>query len=120
MILSIKWVHGVDTAKEASGKGRRMRVRLALEKEEVDEGPSYAKLMENGNGYDHPGPNSLIKESFVRGEGIGPLAEMSGLGTGSWWKAQDKRMTKSLKEVEAKVEERPDDEPPHREPVAVS
>lgn len=121
MILSIKWVHGVDTAKEASGKGRRMRMKQAFDNEEVDEETSSSRSLENGNGYDHVTSNGEFRESFVRVEGRGPLAEITGLGMGSWWKRQEKNKSKSIeKEVEVKMEDRPDDDLPQGKAIVVS
>jgi hypothetical protein len=113
MILSIKWVHGVDTAREVVGQERRMRMKLAIPSPDSEEEAFWGSVLENGDGsnIDFGRQNGVAKESFVRGEGIGPIAELSGLGMGSWWKGRGKRKSKSIeKEVEVKVEERPTEE----------
>lgn len=110
MVQSIKWVHGVDTAREVVGNGRRMRMKLAIPSPDKEEESFWGSVLENGNGsnIDFGHQNGMAKESFVRGEGIGPVAELSGLGMGSWWRGRDGRKSKSIdKEVAVKVEERP-------------
>jgi hypothetical protein len=121
-IQSIKWVHGVDTAREVAGQGRRMRMKLAIPKPDSEEESFWGPVLENGDGsnIDFGRQNGMAKESFVRGEGVGPVAELSGLGMGSWWKGRDKRNSKSIdKEVEVKVEERPAEEMPQSETMVV-
>jgi phenolic acid decarboxylase len=121
-ILGIKWVHGVDTAREATGEERRMRMRLTLPSLETDEEAFWGSVLENGDGsnIDYGSRNGLARESFVRSDGTGPLAELSGLGMGSWWKGRDKRKSKSIeKEVEVKVEERAAEEVAQGEAMVV-
>jgi hypothetical protein len=123
MILAIKWVRGVDTAREATGEERRRRMRLAIPSPEVDEEAFWSSVLENGDGsnIDYGRHNGLARESFVRGDGMGPHTELSGLGMGSWWKGRDKRKSKSIEqEVEVKVEERPAEEVPRGEAMTVS
>ncbi len=110
MIQSIKWVHGVDTASEAAGQQRRLRMKLAIPSPDSDEEAFWGAVLENGDGsnIDYGRRTGLPRESFVRGEGIGPMAELSGLGMGSWWKGRDDRRLESIEnEVAVKVEDRP-------------
>jgi hypothetical protein len=123
MILAIKWVHGVDTAREATGEERRMRMRLAIPSPDAEEEAFWGSVLANSDGsnIDYGRQNGLARESFVRGDGMGPLAELSGLGMGSWWKGRDKRKSKSIeKEVEVKMEERPAEEVAQGEAIVVS
>ena len=93
MIVGIKWVIGVDTAKEPRGKARRMRMKLALQQSELLEEERWKSLLTNGNGHARP-REGVVRESFVRGEGPGPeqiaMQEISNLGMGSWWKGKEK------------------------------
>lgn len=122
MILAIKWAHGVDMARETTGEERRRRMRLAIPSPEADEEAFWGSVLENGDGsnIDYGSRNGLATESFVRGDGMGRLAELSGLGMGSWWKGLDKSKSKGIeKEVEVKVEERPAEEVPQGETMVV-
>ncbi len=127
MILNIRWVAG-DTAKEATGKARRMRMKVALEAEELNEERSWSTFVENGNGYrtDESLQDDVIMESYVRGDGaVPPALEISRLGTGSWWKEKERKKQKSAEkepepEVEVKGEERLCDDRPQGEAVVAS
>ncbi|KAI9737283.1 MAG: hypothetical protein M1818_005816 [Claussenomyces sp. TS43310] len=86
MIQRIKWVSGVDTAKESKGMARRMRMRASLADDEMAEEQAWGGLLERGNGF-ADGRGFLVQESFERG-GPGPLSELKGLGEGGWWRGR--------------------------------
>lgn len=104
MIHNIKWVTGVDTAKESSGKARRMRMALNLRQEEKEEEERVALMFStaNSNGVDvmDIDNDGEVQESFERG-GPGPLSlGIKGLGMGGWWK-EKARKAKSKPVVKA-------------------
>ena len=118
MIMNIRWVNGASTTEEASGKGRRTRMKLVLEENAIDNDASWGGFLENGNG--HRPENSIsATESYVRGEGGAPLAEISGVGMKSWWKARDPdKPVESVENVEreAEVEVKMEDAPQETQP----
>jgi hypothetical protein len=123
MITNIRWVHGTSTTEEASGKGQKTRMKLALEDDAINDDASWGGFLENGNGH-RPENGVLATESYVRGEGRGPLAEISGVGMKSWWKARDpNKPVESVEreaEVEVKMEDAPQEETQHSEAVVAS
>jgi hypothetical protein len=96
MIHSIKWVAGTDTAKEATGKARRMRMAVNLRQDEKEEEERLALMFSTAhvNGADAMEIDSPmgVQESFERGE-PGPLTMgIKGLGMGGWWKEKARKM----------------------------
>ncbi|KAH8811586.1 histone deacetylation protein Rxt3-domain-containing protein [Xylogone sp. PMI_703] len=95
MIMSIKWVNGVDSNVSRSGLSRRMELEDAeLKAEEV-----WRDLIVNGNGKVN-GYSNGFKESFVRGESVpeleavlDPNGNIKSLGMKSWWKKEKKGKT---------------------------
>ncbi|RFU28237.1 hypothetical protein B7463_g8110, partial [Scytalidium lignicola] len=92
MIMSIKWVDGVDSNISRSGLARSRE----LEDAELEAEEGWRDLIVNGNNRIN-GYSNGFKESFVRGEGasepegvLEPSGNIKGLGMKSWWKKGNK------------------------------
>lgn len=105
-IMSVKFVSGVDTAKETRGSARRLRIDSQLREDDLERESAWAALLQVGNGHhDEVARNKDgIAESFVRGDPT-PVQGIVGLGMGSWWKNQPKRVEEVHMDIDEKVAE---------------
>lgn len=104
MIESVRFMSGVDTAAEIRGNGRRIRITAGMKEDELERKEEAGLLLALANGMGSAqGDVDMIdiglatggaEESFVRGDG-----GMKGLGMGSWWKKQEKKVEPVVEEV---------------------
>lgn len=104
-IMSVKFVSGVDTANETRGSARRLRIDSQLREDDLERESAWAALLQVGNGHhDEVARNKDgIAESFVRGDPT-PVQGIVGLGMGSWWKKQPKRVEEVRVEPEVQMD----------------
>lgn len=104
-IMSVKFVSGVDTAKETRGSARRLRIDSQLREDDLERESAWAALLQVGNGHhDEVARNKdRIAESFVRGDPT-PAQGIVGLGMGSWWKNQPKKVEEVRVEPEVHMD----------------
>ncbi|OAF54816.1 hypothetical protein VC83_08927 [Pseudogymnoascus destructans] len=104
-IMSVKFVSGVDTAKEIRGSARRLRIDSQLREDDLERESAWAALLQVGNGHhDEVARNKDgIAESFVRGDPT-PAQGIVGLGMRSWWKEQPRRVEEVRVEPEGKMD----------------
>lgn len=104
-IMSVKFVSGVDTAKETRGSARRLRIDSQLREDDLERESAWAALLQVGNGHhDEVAKNKDgIAESFVRGDPT-PVQGIVGLGMGSWWKTQPNRPEEIHVETEVQMD----------------
>lgn len=103
MILSNKWVSGVDTVNEASGPGRRQRMRLRIDEDKgeerarIEDERRWGGLLIHGNGHigDEALTERLTQNSFERSSTIA-LQSLKGLGKDSWWKERPEKRKKAV------------------------
>lgn len=114
MILSIKWVDGVDSYEERT-EGKKMKLRPRTpgvdDAEEMEPSQNRHHLESNGHGE----MGGVVRESFERG-GPAPLdnelGDMKGLGR-NWWKGKCKmkETTKSKEQLAPESEAQENKEP---------
>lgn len=104
-IMSVKFVSGVDTAKETRGSARRLRIDSQLREDDLERESAWAALLQVGNGHhDEVARNKDgIAESFVRGDPT-PAQGIVGLGMGSWWKEQPRSVEEVRGEGEGEMD----------------
>lgn len=103
--MSVKFVGGVDTAKETRGSARRLRIDSQLREDDLERESAWAALLQVGNGHhdEVARNNDGIAESFVRGDPT-PAQGIVGLGMGSWWKKQPKKVEEAHPEPEVPMD----------------
>lgn len=107
MILSVRWVKGVDGEERRSGIARRNIFSQQLQEDELEAEEAWGSLLTNGNGAKLKG-NAQFEESFERGAvlpNVPAVGDIKGIGTNSWWKESNGVVREKSKEQEAPINE---------------
>lgn len=94
MILSIKWVESVDSNASRTAKETKRLKPVQLEDWEIEEEKNWSnqvlgQLAANG-------ATPRVEDSFERGNG--PLGDLAGIGSRSWWKKPQKKQAPARNE----------------------
>lgn len=108
MILSVRWVNGVDDEVGRSAGARKKMVVRDME-EAMREDEEWSHMFNNANGKYRNINGAHISESFERGSTrVGELGpgEFSGVGMEHWWKAPVSAADGAVTAKEAKKDEK--------------